>query len=1702
MALISRVQFSNFLDSTRSPGWKPDYVGETLDFGAQSAAIIMDNGTGKTSIVDSLLWVLSMDLVFRGKVLPKLAPESSGYYTHVRIEFVLPSDVGATRSLLVEMGVPVDGEHHVVGAFANRETAKSDSAVKAVFYKYKGRFEDVPVHVERELDGYSSREMLADSEFEAALKRVGGARVAKRGDWHEVVGDFIPSEQVVQMTEYQKRGGGDKSASFHDVKPRKGETFDRAFFRQCVAPEILKRIIASDDSDGGRDGSFERGAVSQADGVIKAKVSVERKRAEVDRMRAAELDLRRMEEAAGEVLSAELRLNEAKSRHAANAARARVLLSSESIPGFPVSREVLARIPKSDASILENILYEARGEVFVKTRLLSERSIPFSSIGTGRKLFSYLPAADRGAEAPGSFLAIAMEDLEARARAPGEDPVAREKLELLLDDVRRVLKDRSGHPLRLNLEERRRSVGEEKMRDATLEKSIAELRKEQVALLKRIGERNEDRAALARIKESGLFGRDEIESIEELPSRLEAELGAANEAIAEHERRLGELTSAHDDYEAASRECGPNGISSALEGLRAAELDADEALRSARDSKAESMAALDGARREAEVAETAERNARNEARRLELEAGALDVFEEEFGVGVDPGAEALRIEGERRSADDEATALKGALSSVRAEARVAEDSARKAQSEAERVGVEFSRVNSLRSRFLDFEAAFPGRNAIGFISEAEREREAATKESAVLESELAGSRALLLAEEEFAAFSSASPAAWLADASAERERLALEKSVLLRKLEDAGRMLEALGRDGGAPTETERNAAVLLQEAGLSFVPFHERVRASGSSEERIRSILAQASALLFSPVFDVVEDAERAARLLGEADASVPVWLASDLDAWLAGGAPAARSRGELHHGLMAGVSTRRLEVLLDPDLVPREIAKWTRLGEEATSALVEVERRSTELLPEGRACALARKAAESIAVGARSHVEALVESLRRSNERFVIAVEMLSAASRAMASAAAEYSTLGGDGAFDRLAAELEACACVNSEASAFVDVVAERLFEAEVALERHEEKRRLIAEGYHWADGARKAQAFVDSGGRAALAKARRIEVSARDALERARERARVLEASAKASEARFSDASTTSEAAKLAVAARGPRLAAALRHERDGGLAFVLGAGGRRGLLDLALAAANDRSAFSGDCRRAARFLATGEAVEDGPEERLAKLVRLIENSESEKRELGELLPRAVAELDSLRRLCSEVERNLLVAYDEASKLRGLGDDGDVAIDAAAEVAANAFAMELRKRGARMSAAAAALFKESAPVSSVDGLSVDEEESADLSLPGEVGWLSGEALGFGLGAIGADLSRLRKEVAAATAAYAKAHGNWGRSAHFDSVLHAAVARALDSPASMRGILTRHTESIRREEETWEAAKAREEESRSRLKDILVGLAMTAADNLDLMKREARPDKGGAGFLVEAEMAGESDVERLIDDIVDRVERRRRRFDEDCANASERDEEKLRDELAASVRDEIHDKMFRDARIRVVHPQMGAGHPFPLDRASVSGGQATALMLLWTIKLASYSVARAAAAASGAMRRRLRAASHSIVIVDGLFSDLSEPRLIRESMEAMRDVKGHFQLVGFIHSPYYRNDWEIFPTCLKGSKTSWSDGSGAEGCMVTIARERESGAGGVSIVGLRAASGLPSDRGGRSADDASASSTVADSSVGGAA
>lgn len=291
--------------------------------------------------------------------------------------------------------------------------------------------------------------------------------------------------------------------------------------------------------------------------------------------------------------------------------------------------------------------------------------------------------------------------------------------------------------------------------------------------------------------------------------------------------------------------------------------------------------------------------------------------------------------------------------------------------------------------------------------------------------------------------------------------------------------------------------------------------------------------------------------------------------------------------------------------------------------------------------------------------------------------------------------------------------------------------------------------------------------------------------------------------------------------------------------------------------------------------------------------------------------------------------------------------------------------------------------------------------------------------------------------------------------------DSTIRHKLEGAREKPQEIPALLATVEKGL-----AWERfLHAKAAEGLAKVEEELVSILRSIAGNADVnLRRLKKVLSGGDGARIHlnVSVANDEQIGSVLKQTVDDIERERTRFLEDLTAGCNITEEQFAGKLTSSVRETVYQRMFvkggdGDQLITIEHPTMREGRPFRFEKDGISGGQATALTLLWTIKLAEFSVVRETASMSAATRRRVGSAQHSIVIVDGLFSDLSKQELIDESMEAMQGIKGSFQLIGLIHSPHYRNNWERFPTLIIGRKVASVDDRGRKSEAVAVEGKR---------------------------------------------
>jgi hypothetical protein len=186
--------------------------------------------------------------------------------------------------------------------------------------------------------------------------------------------------------------------------------------------------------------------------------------------------------------------------------------------------------------------------------------------------------------------------------------------------------------------------------------------------------------------------------------------------------------------------------------------------------------------------------------------------------------------------------------------------------------------------------------------------------------------------------------------------------------------------------------------------------------------------------------------------------------------------------------------------------------------------------------------------------------------------------------------------------------------------------------------------------------------------------------------------------------------------------------------------------------------------------------------------------------------------------------------------------------------------------------------------------------------------------------------------------------------------------------------------------------------------------------------------------AGVQIKAVLHSEAETEALLNQIVENIEQEEhhRRTQIEAGQSDVIPSQDQHDTtLKERIRLRFYRGMFSEPEIRIRHPELRAGEAYRLDD-KISTGQQNAVMLLLLLKLADFAIDRDVRlyVKESRARRRARALAQKVVIIDGLFSNLSNRELIKESLKAMAKVRGNFQLIGLIHNPHYQNDPDIFP------------------------------------------------------------------------
>jgi hypothetical protein len=1624
MSLISRIEITNYLteglaDSRRIMDWRPMLNGITLRLDNFSALINITNGGGKTSMADLILYVLSRDSRLLKRVREKCSPKERGY-THARIEFRETShEAYAERNLFPIDPLNQPGETHVIGV------AMTDKAEDTpIFYYYSGTLEDSPCYVRTA----GQIQPVTDAQFSARTRAMPGCKWNKhtsRKEWEDQIALLISVEVVRRNVKYQVEGSDDKNAEFFTVKPRSGESDDRAFFRSVIAPDLLTNLLSTWAEE--NEDSIEDTLHLSLSQIVRTEETIARQENRLQ-VRQDQLD----------ELAPLLEIGERATRAQLDAAAALLGVRKDAalikhfgdpfgktaLPGLPRPLERLAPDPSQDPRVvqaLKGMLISAEEPLMLIDKALSELTgveVRQLNQTAERKRVKYHTPKSQVID-----IACDFEKLSSGSTNGGHQRKAYTKDDAIA--LVPLLKDISGAKIAgleaalalafdiaeaqidTNpgaIEERRltHELQAASQAHAAAQEEIESVEGQAKRLEEQLTSRADNRAAW-----------DEFQAIaHQLPEPMRAnplaakqwlsdELAALNAANTARTRRQAVLEKEWATYQAMLAQAGLAGI----DGVRSrfAELDAERA------GLENSLKTLEACLREGRAA------ARTSSAALAQGRHALRAFEQkaERFAGDKPGYDrfiSIFGEGDPREArpEQERDAAHAALADRTAELRAAQD--------------ECTELNRLHAQLAAYHQVFGEADPLTYDP---------VKQTTVAASDEADARerqARLVDKVEAldnfeGLFPGVGPGEWINNADAQFLKLSAEKETTLRQRSEAAAELAAISEMKVVDDADFSSAWRLLGERKVPAKRLFEALRDSAASDERKKSAMSALSGLLSAPVFQSWEELQEAAHMLCAENCFVPLIDGAALAVAIANG---TESAGELHMvGFIAGQYSRRVRILLEPEFAEAELARLALLIQETDAALNGLELRLAAVSPYGEHYRLARLAGDAVREQARQQFEIFAGQIAQAQRRMILLAPQTTPVSLTLLQSAREFLDRGGDAR--RMVVEAERVRIAQD-----IALVLQPNFEKAAA--------RASRENLNAVDAAVR---FVDRGGVVAYSAAIADLASAQEAevaLVEAAENDAALVAQAEGTHERVE-----SELAAFENSGRRDdlhRLQSALSlHERADDLSFL-----RR--YEIEVQNASDtvdaiQSAQRVNFDRASTFknnmslsdqevqdaLTAAKARRGAAVETAAKLVKRMRQIEEAER------PEWIATRRAIHELAYSVGRRMQRTRAFAADLQSAPHEEQFPAEAHPlfdKLAA------VEQRAKRFDSSHELVQTVNALVLEVDALDFERARS-ELDQ--------------------AKTAQLQAERSFETAKRLYCEKVRGESSVSETAFNALEIEEIErsTPSRLQALVdlfAKLKSSIEKDREA--AVKSRDvaTQAHDAALEHLGNLMQLAETNLKTLEKVMSRYPGGRFFVSAGIVAPERMREILLDLKHDVAQSHRESNNPKRVRARDSDSR-----TKQMLREALIDRIFVEPTVQFTNSGIWGGKKSPMT-SKMSTGQKVALQFMWIIRQAEFEIERGLTDLSPAQATRSRTRANRMILIDGIFSSLSDRHLIKEAMNGLKDLGGNFQIVGLLHSTTWVNDESVFPVYHVGFKLGHSTGKS----LVVFGEGRESGTLGV--------------------------------------
>ncbi len=1574
MSVINRIEIASLLNKHGdvSSPWEAKMRHLMLNLRGQSTAMNMENGFGKTTLSDALIGMLSRNQTLITKTRRKMSPSRDGHPWSHIRVEFSYTSCTDAQTDILTSAGDSVGGEHWVFGMYGH------SDTDAGYYFFQGRLEELPIH---SITADHKLQLFSNEHVRQALRQLKTEERPKdRESWLDAISLHISRKELEQLASFQKEGGADKSQIFNAIKPRPGEKADQAFFYEVLAPQILAGASHGETDES--EEFIEELVINSGQKVSELRHQIQENSKDLARNDTKKSRLEELNKAAGQLESARQERDQCREQLSDQAA-CMAVLASQGIPGIPVAgdhqtpemvlaREMAVRVGETSPLVPLSALADITSTSARKIETWFENR-QLSCFRHDKTALVYYPDANwNSGKSMRFYPADKVRTLLADSHDLFRDDHHRLTTLELLDDAADSFFDLDSNPFRENY------LADQSFKD-TLGSELADLKTHKRSLEEHLEtlrtrdkEFTDNETVYTDALKEGLFSEAELNT----PDETEKSANQLKDAISrDFEKFLqteGRFSVLVDKWAQFQRQYGSD--NAPVDILQEKELRIEALDKQLRDCH--------------EQEKQLQSRERGINQQLQAVGTKLPRLQQESNR-----LSALKISHDQIAAlypDEVIAGLTQRLEAQQQALRTQNQTLSKQHTEQEN---RLENLVILQDDHKAFRSVFPDQQPEGleeYLSEQQTELSSAvqSKEKLVSNLERLLSDLLHFRQE----FPENDPGQWLAMAS-ERFRHSLTGQDRVKgSIADIERQLSDLESDPVSPGAVEDQCTQLLKTTGLEPQPLHQVItELMPEGDARTLSWLTQAHNLLFAPVLLSEADAKTAAHEFARQRLPVPVFTRDALQ-------KAADNQSATILGAATGYESLAVKSLLDPSFIEERKQQLADELAEHQQKLQDLEQALELYDPNSIATLLARSAAEAMTASAESELPVQQINLTEQQIALQAIKNQLSFENRKLIRSAEQFEQQGGDTAIADCKELLQQCQVQLEQVSGKLRKLEEQL---------SGDARRTLE----------KSETFVQEGGEAQLNQVT-------DALQELTIRQEQLSEQYEQSCSELEQYQKQRERCRQQISevyqpGEKDRLATLDNYLEEGGPGFMANANERKAELTSQKHRAECRANLNFKRLRAylsARDDQQGSADLKKQIASLQQQLKKIEADQEHKREAIERintallqLPAAIRQVDetahrwlgqlawfspeTLHDLSSQDLEKLesMPLYEKAENYRNISNEDEIdAILASAEALSDQLELENTQELHRE-----LKHREKAH---------DDKQGHFLSVLGRI--LDTDRHWFNA----TELTRLN---------------------HLEQADNKALA---DLGSMIATIGEQLVKSRERQTLLEESMLGNEEELQKRLSSII----LHSVDNLKILKKVASQSSGdNAYFVIDADIVSEDGVLNLVRSLLAEIEEDQRKIrSRKAKNLPVGSEKKQKEDLQSSLRSQIYRQLFTNIRIRLKHEAIRShGNLFSLNE-DMSEGQREALSLMWLVKLSEFAIERELRTVSSQYRRKERKSGESVVILDGLFSKLSNKQLIEDSLESLRNTRGRFQMIGLIHNPNYENDPDIFPTYLVGN------------------------------------------------------------------